>query len=89
MITYIHSDDPRFPALAAQVLWNLIESQSDDRLVEIVAECDSLTTSNCGWVSYTLRSLISRLAYDERMRRHYHLADDEPHPFLTSEQKAL
>lgn len=42
----------------ADLIWDKIDQQTDDGILEIISECEKLTTTNCGWVAYGLKDLV-------------------------------
>lgn len=54
----------RFTEQLGGLLWDKLDQQTDARLREIIAECESLTATNCGWVAYGLRDIVARVAKD-------------------------
>lgn len=48
----------RFTEKLADLVWDRVDQQTDDGILEIISECEKLTTTNCGWVAYTLRDLV-------------------------------
>ena len=41
-----------------------LDAMNAEELKAVIAECDSLTTSNCSWIRYDLRELVGELAAD-------------------------
>lgn len=48
----------RFTEQLADIIWNEVDQQTDIRLQEIIAECESQTRTNCGWVAWRLGNLV-------------------------------
>ena len=55
----------RLTARLSDLLCKEIDSASEDGLRKIMEDCDSLSTTNCSWIEYDLRTIVRDMAQDQ------------------------
>jgi hypothetical protein len=63
----------------AEQLINLMHTKTADELKTIVDECEQLTPTNCWWVEYHMKDLLSEIAQNDIKLLHDH-AEAKPIP---------
>jgi hypothetical protein len=63
----------------ADQLVGLMQTKTTDELKTIIDECEQLTSTNCWWVEYHMKDLLSELAQNE-IRLRADRAEAKPTP---------
>lgn len=54
-----------FTAQIALYMRDLVGQATDERLQEVIGECEALTETNCNWARYRLRNVVRDVVSNE------------------------
>lgn len=71
---------PRFTQQLADLICAKLNQQTDYHLLEIIGECEFRTTTNCGWIAYGLKDIVSAVAQNMLRLREEKLSNAQKTP---------
>lgn len=49
----------------AKMVWSAVENCNESQLRNLIKECSGLTETNCWWLDWELKDIVSNLAIDQ------------------------